>query len=267
MKNVGARNASCATTEHARFYGPVYGRFLSVDPMLDMRRTVTRPQLWNRYNYALDNTVVYGDPSGAAVYVVAYTVGNEQGDDEFQRAAMTRAARIRGMRSFDPKRDTVILSGVRNKADFSRTLATAKALGSTFGKVGELSMFSHAGPTDRPAFHHGVAPLEQFSKGDLKALSVNWEWWGNAKFFGRNTGLGFNQRFADAQGVTAHGFTSFASFSGSRDGWSVPWGSGPLYMVQTRSNFTTGDYAGAAAKWLGLDREVVAMEPADPRTP
>jgi hypothetical protein len=180
---------------------------------------------------------------------------------------MTRAAQIRGRKSFDPKTDTVILSGVRNKADFNRTLATAKSLGTTYGKVGELSMFSHAGPTDGPTFHHGVAPLEQFSGGDLKALSIDWEWWGNAKFFGCNTGLGFNQRFADAQGVTAYGFTSFASFSGSSFRWSIPWGSGPLYMVQSRSSLTTGGYAGAAAKWLGLDREVDPMEPADPRTP
>jgi len=251
---------------HARYYGGMVGHFLSVDPVLHADRALLAPQMWNRYAYALNNPLVYTDPTGATIYIVTYTVGNDSGDDEFRRAAMTRAAQIRGMKSFDSKKDKVLLSGVRNKADFDKTLSSAKSLGSTYGKVGELSMFSHAGPTDGPTFHHGVAPLEQFSTSDLKSMSVDWEWWGNAKFFGCNSGLNFTQRFANAQGVGAYGFTSFAGFSGSLYGWTPwsPWGSGPLYMVQTNSNYTTGGFAGAIKRYLGINTGITGMERTDP---
>jgi RHS repeat-associated protein len=168
---------------HARYYAERMGRFLSVDPVLHADRGLHAPQLWSRYSYALDNPLVYSDPTGATVYVVTYTVGNDYGDDEFLRAAMTHAAQIRSMKGYDSKKDTVVLSGVHNRADFGKALADARSLESRYGRVGELSMFSHAGPDDGPTFHHNVAPLEQFTRDDLKAMSVDWEWWGNAKFW------------------------------------------------------------------------------------
>jgi len=46
---------------HARYYDPYAGRFLSVDPVCGL---VDRPQSWNRYAYALNNPLMYTDPTG-----------------------------------------------------------------------------------------------------------------------------------------------------------------------------------------------------------
>jgi len=52
---------------HARYYMGGVGRFLSVDPA---RSSVSpsNPQTWNRYSYALNNPIVYTDPTGKAPY-------------------------------------------------------------------------------------------------------------------------------------------------------------------------------------------------------
>jgi RHS repeat-associated protein len=47
----------------ARYYAPNQGRFTSVDPFFGSARRQT-PQSWNRYSYALNNPLVYTDPSG-----------------------------------------------------------------------------------------------------------------------------------------------------------------------------------------------------------
>ena len=53
---------------HARFYAPFMGRFLSVDPKLDLKRTLRNPQGWNRYAYVLNNPLRYVDPKGLIQY-------------------------------------------------------------------------------------------------------------------------------------------------------------------------------------------------------
>jgi RHS repeat-associated protein len=50
---------------HARFYSPNVGRFLSVDPLLNLRRPLSDPQRWNRYLYARNNPLSRFDPNGA----------------------------------------------------------------------------------------------------------------------------------------------------------------------------------------------------------
>ena len=54
---------------HARMYGPMVGRFLSVDPGRDTKAAVRRPQTWNRYAYVIGNPLRFTDPSGAYVEV------------------------------------------------------------------------------------------------------------------------------------------------------------------------------------------------------
>lgn len=48
---------------HARYNSPALGRFLSVDPAADSVE-LTMPQSWNRYSYALNNPLMYIDPTG-----------------------------------------------------------------------------------------------------------------------------------------------------------------------------------------------------------
>jgi RHS repeat-associated protein len=54
---------------HARFYAPFMARFMSVDPAMDLKKTVPNPQVWNRYSYALNNPLRYTDPDGRVVVV------------------------------------------------------------------------------------------------------------------------------------------------------------------------------------------------------
>jgi RHS repeat-associated protein len=49
---------------HARFYAPFMGRFLSVDPYLDLRKATGYPQNWNRYSYVRNNPINLVDPDG-----------------------------------------------------------------------------------------------------------------------------------------------------------------------------------------------------------
>jgi RHS repeat-associated protein len=49
---------------HARNYDVARGRFLSVDPAMDLKKTIRNPQMWNRYSYVLNNPMRYTDPDG-----------------------------------------------------------------------------------------------------------------------------------------------------------------------------------------------------------
>lgn len=49
---------------HARYYTATTGRFSSVDPYLDIDRTMRNPQKWNRYAYVRNNPLRFTDPTG-----------------------------------------------------------------------------------------------------------------------------------------------------------------------------------------------------------
>src|SRR5438270_6681980 len=49
---------------HARYYNGALGRFLSVDPSLDLKKTLPNLQMWNRYAYVVNNSLRYTDPDG-----------------------------------------------------------------------------------------------------------------------------------------------------------------------------------------------------------
>ncbi|MEM7482129.1 MAG: RHS repeat-associated core domain-containing protein [Acidobacteriota bacterium] len=53
---------------HARYYSPLFGRFLSVDPVAG---SPLAPQSWNRFAYARNNPVRLVDPDGREVAVAA----------------------------------------------------------------------------------------------------------------------------------------------------------------------------------------------------
>jgi RHS repeat-associated protein len=52
---------------HARYYSAFMGRFLSVDPVLDIKQATKNPQGWNRYAYVLNNPLRFTDPTGRQV--------------------------------------------------------------------------------------------------------------------------------------------------------------------------------------------------------
>lgn len=238
------------------------GRFLSVDPVLQVKRAMQSPQLWNRYSYALNNPLIYTDPTGKTVYVVMHTVGNAEGDDEFRRAAMTRAAQIRAQKGFDPKKDTVLVRGVASKESFAKVIKEANGLQSTFGKVGQVNMFSHGGPAHGPMFQQGTASQSQ-DPGFLASVRVNWDRGGSACFFACNSGVNFTQMYATAQGVSAYGYEASASFSSTPNEWSLIRSTGPVYLIQT-SGWSNGGPWGALGKWLGFNDDAVPMDRDDP---
>jgi RHS repeat-associated protein len=49
---------------HARYYSAGWGRFLSVDPELDVKRNLPEPQRWSRYAYVVNNPMNRTDPNG-----------------------------------------------------------------------------------------------------------------------------------------------------------------------------------------------------------
>ncbi len=59
----------------ARYYTSTMGRFLSPDPIIMNSLRLINPQRWNKYSYAINNPVVYDDPSGKDAALVTFTTG------------------------------------------------------------------------------------------------------------------------------------------------------------------------------------------------
>lgn len=57
---------------HARYYTNVPGRFLTVDPLLDIEKTTRTPQSWNRYSYVTNNPARFVDLDGRSETDVVY---------------------------------------------------------------------------------------------------------------------------------------------------------------------------------------------------
>ncbi len=58
------RDAAGLDYMHARFYNGFMGRFLSVDPYLNVKKAMRNPQTWNRYSYVRNNPINSIDPDG-----------------------------------------------------------------------------------------------------------------------------------------------------------------------------------------------------------
>jgi RHS repeat-associated protein len=61
---------------HARYYSAITGRFLSVDPVLDVKRALRDPQQWNRYSYVSNSPLSRTDPDGRQAAAAAPSVPN-----------------------------------------------------------------------------------------------------------------------------------------------------------------------------------------------
>ncbi|MEW6362160.1 MAG: hypothetical protein AB1477_08610 [Acidobacteriota bacterium] len=241
-------NESNLDFAQARMFAYNHGRFTSPDPYNiifekeDAEKEkegkgqklfndyISQPQNWNRYVYVWNNPLRNIDPDGEKVYVVLYTTGNSAGDDEFRRAAETQAENIKRDGRFDPKKDTVLVVGVKTKADAQAAFDKAAGMEKDYGKVQQVQIFSHA-DKDGPVFHNAqTGKGEQWTSSEVSNLRINWDSGGEGYFFGCNTAA-FAQTFANAQNVTAYGYDRFAYFSSSPDGRVGPNSTGPLYLI------------------------------------
>ena len=75
-----------------------------------------------------------------------------------------------------------MLRGVKTKDDFKDLLKDAGLLEKTYGKVGQVSLFSHSGVGDGPVFHDTSGRAAQFTKSE-SAIKLNWSGSAEAKFY------------------------------------------------------------------------------------
>lgn len=225
----------------ARYHSSLQGRFTSPDPYnpivdseeeSDFTQYLGQPQNWNRYVYVWNNPLRYIDPNGEKVYIVTYTYGNSDGDEEFKRAAETREQQIRNSKGFNPKKDTVLIAAVKTKEDFAGIIKEANGLQKQYGKVEQISHFSHSGHQDGPVFHDSSGNPTQFTRSELSNLKVNWSNTATARFYGCYTGQNFAQNFANAQRVPAFGYDRYAYFSTSPNKRTSN-DTGRLYLIAT----------------------------------
>ena len=87
---------------HARYYGPVWGRFLSVDPGRDW--DPRQPQSWNLYSYVRNNPVRFTDPTGRYV-CVSRTPG---ACNTIEAGLQKMRAAAAGLRNNDPKKKELL---------------------------------------------------------------------------------------------------------------------------------------------------------------
>jgi RHS repeat-associated protein len=270
----------------ARYLNSGHGRFTSPDPYNVifekegaenekrgkgeelLNNYLTQPQNWNRYVYVWNNPLRNTDPNGEKVYVVLYTTGNGEAEDELRRAALTKQKHIEEDGQFDPKKDKVLIRGVRTKADAQKAFDDAAGLEKDFGKIQQVQIFSHD-DKDGPVFHppgEGPAGGEgiQWSIEEVQQLRINWAPGAEAFFFGCQS-AGFAQTFANIQGVTSWGNDRFAYFSSSRSGYFSPAKpDGPVYLVAADGR-ANGGYFEGVKQYVGYGKIYMMVKKAPMR--
>jgi len=219
----------------ARYYDPHIGRFISEDP-------IGFEGGLNFYAYAGNNPLIHSDPSGTRVYIVAYGTGYNGtslgGDFEFMLSAFTRANAINAQPGFNPQSDIILYQGVSTKSQFLALLDLAGKLSDKYGQIDELDLFAHTGDIDGPVFPRepGGRAHNQFKPGEFGAFDANWAPNANAYFYGCRS-ANFAKNFANATGVTSHGYVQPVGFSSDPNHYSSVWSTswdgygGPLYMI------------------------------------
>lgn len=86
---------------HARYYNPFWGRFLSVDPVLDLDKTIHNPQMWNRYAYVTNNPLRYTDPTGKNLWETLFRVVRYIGKEEKVVARVKAISKSKAMEGIE----------------------------------------------------------------------------------------------------------------------------------------------------------------------
>jgi RHS repeat-associated protein len=114
----------------ARYYAQARGRFLSVDPVLDVDEALTDPQRWNRYAYVRNSPLAYIDPDGRNPVRALITLISES--PALQRAIVEAAKRFspqiaEGVGRFIAGGDQPGTMGMITVQDIARKIGTGHA--------------------------------------------------------------------------------------------------------------------------------------------
>jgi RHS repeat-associated protein len=105
---------------HARYYGPKWGRFLSVDPVW-VSADLRQPQSWNRYSYVRNNPINRIDPDGRADVEIKYPPAaanwTQAQKDEWNRKWAAEQAAARAGNASVPTNPPARSSGFRARLE------------------------------------------------------------------------------------------------------------------------------------------------------
>jgi RHS repeat-associated protein len=172
---------------HARYCSPLAGRFLSVDPVLQLDTAPGKPQLWNRYTYVVNNPMLFSDPTGEDVsiqLIFSSSFDESTRDDIIGRVeAFWKSLGVGKVYVFDANRsnETNLALVKRGVARIGVSTANGNSdpgmvrAGQFVGESGlSASQVAQgvANAINHEIFAHQFS-LSPFSKGDLNTFSIN----------------------------------------------------------------------------------------------
>jgi RHS repeat-associated protein len=207
----------------ARFQDPQIGRFFALDRFADKFSS------FSPFQYAADNPIKFIDVNGDSLYILAYTTKNNEGDEWFKAAALTRKNDIMRGKDFNSERDKVVAIGVSDLGTLKdKVESTVKEYSGKYGATVEFGLYSHSGEYDGPL---GGSNTSQdgidFKQMSVEAWSkINFGWAGDgsrcrADFYGCKTGkAGLN---SDAWTTRVSKFDNFRNVDvAGQTGYSYP---------------------------------------------
>ena len=199
----------------ARYMNPVTSLWYGVDALAEKYATI------GGYVYCVSNPIKLIDTDGKKVYMLFYTTGNKRGDDMFYAAALTRRNNILRSEGYNPKKDIVILSSIKDLSNISTFVRNnVKRYSEKYGETAEFSIWSHAGldgPTGTARTSSYPLDSKQMSIEGWSKINFNWDSNASAYFFGCRTGVGDTSSFTtkisrkhNFNDVDVYGQTSYA---------------------------------------------------------
>jgi RHS repeat-associated protein len=170
-----------------RVYDSRLGKFLSIDKFAQ-KYPFNTP-----YSFANNCPISVIDVKGDSLYFLFYTTGNQRGDEMFQAAALTRKTDIERSKTFDAKRDKVVLLEMKDMAAIKTQVEKQLKENALYGPTVELGIWSHAGidgPTGTSITSTDGKDKKQMSMAGWSKINFNWANGGEgcrAGFYGCNT--------------------------------------------------------------------------------
>ncbi|MFN7940737.1 MAG: RHS repeat-associated core domain-containing protein [Thermoanaerobaculia bacterium] len=130
---------------HARVRSPLVGRFLSVDPVQNVKRTMKRPQGWNRYSFVVGNPMKYVDPTGTIFVLAGCESGGNQEQCNASKALLQQALGDSYKNISIGKNGELSLTGI-SASDFGKLGTFQKGLGKLIGDKSTFTLFTGSSP-------------------------------------------------------------------------------------------------------------------------